>query len=215
MSSFTATSLKEFANKTFAGYCYPHAPKTAGSMVMVVTKPSDATHQPKTNPFNQLTAAIKEHNAKNVTKSPLFESLMQCSEKAALLQPLNIAVSGVNEPGLYCIENFVCPTHLYHAIGTAVFQALLTRIKPQIVESKSGGACKSFNELETLVVSSKNEYMERSLGAVLYAQTLLHTSAADSGMRFKDRSALKIAMASRNKTLWEFARQLKPHLKDC
>lgn len=204
----TKRELEAFAENTFAGWCYPHAPKTAGAMVMVLPSKTGAA---KEYPYVQVSAAIKKHKARNVLKSALYQTLLQCAEKVALVQPLNLAVSGVNEPGLYCVENYVAPTALYYDIGTTVFHNLLTRIRPRRIKKSTGdGAdlCATFEHLEAAITSLGEDDVQRSLGSLLYTESILHSSIADAGLRFKDRSSTKMTVAKRNKDLWELARQL-------
>lgn len=199
-------TLKAFASDRFGGWCYPHAPKAVGAMVMVLPR---REHPHDADPYSQVLQAIKKNAAKDTTAtgagSYLYHSLLQCSEKAALVQPLNVSVSGNSEPALYCVENYVCPTPLYYNLGTDIFHALLVRVKPKRVYNGET-ELQVFEDLVTLVEGQRD--LERSLGATMYAETLLHTSTADAGLRFKDRSATRMSIAKRNKSLWEFARQL-------
>jgi len=197
-------TLNEYAESTFAGYCYPHAPKSVGAMVMVVTKMEGNPD----SPHNQVAEAIKKHKAKDTTLdepgSYLYQTLLQCNEKAALVQPMTLAVSGAEEPGLYCVENHVCPTPLFYNIGTEVYQAVLARAKPKTLTN-----CASFEDMWREIQLKKDKNLERSLGATMYAETLLYTTTADAGLRFKDRQSTKLSVAKRNKYLWEFVRLLE------
>lgn len=197
-------TLNEYAESTFAGYCYPHAPKSVGAMVMVVTKMEGNPD----SPHNQVAKAIEKHKAKDTSLeqrgSYLYQTLLQCNEKFALVQPMNLAVSGTEEPGLYCVENYVCPTPLFYNIGTEVYQAVLARARPKILDD-----CTCFEEMWQKIELKNDRNLERSLGATLYAETLLYTTTADAGLRFKDRQSTKMSVAKRNKYLWEFVRQLE------
>lgn len=196
--------LNEYAESTFAGYCYPHAPKSVGAMVMVVTEMKDTLD----SPHNQVAKAIEKHKAKDTSLeqpgSYLYQTLLQCNEKFALVQPMNVAVSGTEEPGLYCVENYVCPTPLFYNIGTEVYQAVLARAKPKTLKE-----CTCFEEMWSKIELKNDRNLERSLGATLYAETLLYTTTADAGLRFKDRQSTKMSVAKRNKFLWEFVRLLE------
>lgn len=196
-------TLVEYANETFAGYCYPSAPKTAGAMNMVFTRPITMGKQ---SPYEQVASAIIATKARRADECQLFQSLLQCSEKAALVQPLNLAVSGVMQPGIFCVKDYLVPTPLYYDIGTAVFRELAARMK-SAPKPESHTAVQNFKGIEEYTMGA-NESTQRSLGAVMYQETLLYLSTADAGLRFKDRSATKQSMANRNKALWEFARML-------
>lgn len=209
----TRGKLEEYAEETFAGWCYPHAPKTAGAMVMVLPK-NDKNNNNDAHPYTQVRASIAKLKAKNVLKSPLYQTLLQCAEKVALVQPVNLAVSGVNEPGLYCVENFVAPTALFYDIGTTVFHAVMTRIKPRTIVKKglANVACQSFEEMEAAIETLSGPLQRdvlRTLGSLMYTESILHSSISDAGLRFKDRSSTKMTVSKRNKELWELARQLE------
>lgn len=194
--------IYDWAIKSFCGWAYPHAPKTTGAMVLVFKNQKEDTDAPSA----QISNAIDANRAKNVNDTPMYQALLRCDEKSALVQPLTLSVSGVAEPALYAVKDYVCPTALYYDIGTSVFHMIQKRLHQDDKRLEA----KSFKDIEEFIFKLPllDDNLQRTLAGIMYTETLVQFSMADSGLRFKDRAATKLSIAERNKLLWDFCRQL-------
>jgi hypothetical protein len=205
-SYFTAELMGKHLSNTLSGWVYPHGGKslTESNQRIVLRKQPNFKAAHLKAPHAQLEEILKKNHAHDVSTpatsilSCVYKALLNMRDECRLVQQVVVSVSGVDfKPAKYSVRDYAAPTQLYNQLYHESEQAIKTRGSYLYSGSDVGRTFSAFTIQKYMTTSSRASIV----GSLLHSQGLVYLSSADSGLKFKDRQATKLAMARREEMM--------------